>query len=88
MTPSMIRALSAAEMAVNHRGLERTVAGFMSTHPRASVSEYYATTTIYALVARGHLRLWGRGKSAVAHITEGGTAALARWREQQAERTR
>jgi hypothetical protein len=84
MTPKMIAALSAAEAAIHHRGLERTVAGWHSTHPRAPLLEHYAANTVLALVERGYLQLYGKGKATVAHITDAGEKALAEWREEQA----
>jgi hypothetical protein len=84
MTPKMIAALSAAEAAIHHRGLERTVAGWHSTHPRASVIEHHGAQTVLALIKRGYLQLWGKGRGRVAHITDAGEKALAEWREEQA----
>lgn len=79
MTRNMIRALADAAGAVHHRGLERTRAGWRSTHPSAGVVDHHSFVTVHRLVDGGYLQLWSKGK--VAHITEGGEAALGRWRE-------
>lgn len=78
MTPKMIMALSDAQACVPYRGLERSVAGWLSTHPRAGF-EHHSFLTVNALVNRGCLQLWH--KNTIAHITDAGEAALERWRE-------
>lgn len=80
MTPKMIRALSDAELAANHRGLERTSAGWWST----LAGGRHSFQTVKALVNGGYLQLWSRGR--VAHITPGGETALANWREKISRR--
>ncbi len=81
MTPKMVRALSEAELSFNCRGLERTAAGWIASHPRRGVLDYHSFTTVNALVDRGYLQLFDRGKA--AHITEAGQIALDRWREER-----
>jgi hypothetical protein len=84
MTPMMIAALADAEAAEPHRGLEYTPAGWRSTRPGAGVGEYHNFGSIAALRTGGYLELWGKGRTAVLHITEGGRAALATWRDRMA----
>lgn len=77
MTPKMIRALADAQLAADHRGLERTSSGWLPTGPAGL--ERHSCQTVNALVSDGYLQLWGLGRT--AHITPGGETALETWRE-------
>ena len=79
MTPKMVAALSSAEEAFVFSGLERTVAGWRSTHPRAGITDYHSFASVNALVEHGYLTLYGNGKN--AHISDLGSQALQRWLE-------
>lgn len=78
MTPLMVRALSDAEACAITRGLVRSCSGWITTNEIGHCWLHRAAT-IRALVDRGYLSLWRNGE--VAHITDAGQAALARWRE-------
>lgn len=79
MTVHMVRALSDAEASYQHAGLQKTVAGWKSSHRRAAFG-YHAPGTIIALVGRGYLELWNKERN--AHITSTGQNAIEEWRRQ------
>jgi len=87
MTRKMIMALSAAAACINHRGLQRTSSGFVSTDSSLA-PETYSFSTIRALRDRGLVDAWGggEGRPMVVHITERGERALAEWSEKLAQR--
>lgn len=78
MTPKMLRALSAAHAAEHTGGLHYTVGGWIVAD---QCWEYHNFGSVTALIDRGYLQQWGKGRQRYLTITDLGRAALEDERE-------